>query len=73
MVFYGHFERDADNRLVALELPKIYVRGAVHLVDSAGALDEHPAFRIPLDSPAWREGVGPSCPVCDPLLSFFSS
>ena len=54
MVFYGHFQGCADNRLVALELPKIDVGGAVHLVDFAGALDEHPAFRIPLDSPAWR-------------------
>jgi hypothetical protein len=54
MVFYGHFQRCADNRLVALELPEIDVRGAVHLVDSAGALDEHPALRIPRDSPAWR-------------------
>ena len=54
MVFYGHFQRFADNRLVALELPEIDVRGAVHLVDSAGALDEHPAFRIPLDPPACR-------------------
>jgi hypothetical protein len=57
MVFYGHFQGCADNRLVALKLPKIDVGGAVLLVDSAGALDEHPAFRIPLDSPAWRDEV----------------
>ena len=57
MVFYGHFQGCADNRLVALKLPKIDGGGAVPLVDSAGALDEHPAFRIPLDSPAWRDEV----------------
>jgi hypothetical protein len=45
MVFHGHLQRGADNRLVALELPKIDVRGAVQLIDSAGALDEHPVFK----------------------------
>ena len=75
MVFYGHFQGCADNRLVALELPKIDVGGAVHLVDFAGALDEHPAFRIPLDSPAsnaWRAS-GSRGQSERPISLFFSS
>jgi len=45
MVFHGHLQSSADNRLVALELPKIDVRGAVQLIDSACALDKHPVFQ----------------------------
>jgi hypothetical protein len=52
MVFHGHLQRRADNRLVALELPTIDTRGTVQLIDSASALDEHPACSIPLDRPA---------------------
>jgi len=45
MVFHGHLQSSADNRLVALELPKIDVRGAVQSIDSARALDEHSVFK----------------------------
>jgi hypothetical protein len=45
MVFHGHLQSSADNRLIALELPIIDVRGAVEVLDSAGALDEHPASK----------------------------
>jgi hypothetical protein len=45
MVFHGHLQSRADNCLIALELPKIDVRGAVQPIDSASALDEHPGFK----------------------------
>jgi len=45
MVFHCHLQSRADNRLVALELPKVDVRGTVQLIDSAGALDEHSVFK----------------------------
>jgi len=45
MVFHGHLQSRAHNCLVALELPKIDVRGTVQSIDSAGALDEHPVFK----------------------------
>ncbi|SPF39165.1 hypothetical protein SBA4_2310051 [Candidatus Sulfopaludibacter sp. SbA4] len=52
MIFHGHLQSRADDCLVALELPNIDVRGTVQLIDSAGVLDEHPAFKVPLDSSA---------------------
>jgi hypothetical protein len=45
MVFHGHLQGRADNRVVALKLPKIDVRGPVQLIDSASALDEHRVFK----------------------------
>jgi hypothetical protein len=45
MVFHGHLQGRSDNRLVALKLPKINVRGAVQLIDFASAFDEHPVFK----------------------------
>jgi hypothetical protein len=45
MVFHGHLQGRADNRVVALKLPKIDVRGTVQSIDSAGALDEHSVLK----------------------------
>jgi len=45
MIFHGHLQSSADNRLVTLELPIIDVRGAIQLLDSACALDEHLVFK----------------------------
>jgi len=48
MIFHGHFQRGAHDCLVPLRLPEIDIEGAVQLIDSTGALENHFFSRIAL-------------------------